>query len=64
MTTWFNDLKELIWHPKSRGFDQIAEHGTIKKRFTYLFWSGSSILFIGGYFSTAVGRLFHACLLS
>ena len=31
MTTWFNDLKELIWHPKSRGFDQIAEHGTIKK---------------------------------
>ena len=31
MTTWFNDLKELIWHPKSRGFDQIAEHGTVKK---------------------------------
>jgi len=31
MTTWFNDLKELIWHPKSKGFDQIAEHGTIKK---------------------------------
>ena len=31
MTTWFNDLKELIWHPKSKGFDQIAEHGTVKK---------------------------------
>jgi len=31
MTTWFNDLKELIWHPKSKGVDQIAEHGTIKK---------------------------------
>lgn len=31
MTTWFNDLKELIWHPKSRGFDQIAEYGTVKK---------------------------------
>lgn len=31
MTTWFNDLKELIWHPKSKGFDQIAEYGTVKK---------------------------------
>ena len=31
MTTWFNDLKELIWHPKSKGFNQIAEHGTVKK---------------------------------
>ena len=31
MTTWFNDLKELIWHPKSKGFDQIAEHGSVKK---------------------------------
>ena len=31
MTTWFNDLKELIWHPKRKGFDQIAEHGTVKK---------------------------------
>ena len=31
MTTWFNDLKELILHPKSKGFDQIAEHGTVKK---------------------------------
>ena len=31
MTTWFNDLKELIWHTKSKGFNQIAEHGTVKK---------------------------------
>ena len=64
MTTWFNDLKELIWHPKSRGFDQIAEHGTVKKGLlTYFCLDIIFSLIVASLLSPLIGFLADAYVL-
>ena len=64
MTTWFNDLKELIWHPKSRGFDQIAEHGTVKKGLlTYFLLDIIFSLIVASLLSPLIGFLADSYIL-
>ena len=64
MTTWFNDLKELIWHPKSRGFDQIVEHGTVKKGLlTYFCLDIIFSLIVASLLSPLIGFLADAYVL-
>ena len=61
MTTWFNDLKELIWHPKSKGFDQIAEYGTVKKGLlTYFCLDIMFSLIMASFLSPLIGFLADA----
>ena len=64
MTTWFNDLKELIWHPKRKGFDQIAEHGTVKKGLlTYFFLDIIFSLIVASLLSPLIGFLADSYIL-